>query len=137
VDETGNSHNSFMTRVSLLVLSIGIGIVVEIGSEIIHSMYTRRQFDVTHGSIVSIVVIAIPFAFLAVIGVRSLVPWAAGIILTLLFWGFALFDALSHWGSGRGVNIGLGLAFYLSPIIISVVCVVIGWRKESRELHDV
>jgi hypothetical protein len=137
VDKAGNSDIPFITRIFLLVLSIGIGIVVEIGSELIHSIYTGRRFDITQGSIISMVVIAIPFVLLAVIGVRSIVTWSAGIILTLLFWGFALFDALSHWGSGRGVNIGLGLAFYLSPIIISVVCVVIGWRMESRDLHYV
>lgn len=125
-------------RIALIFFGGLIGVTTVIGSEIIHSMYTGRELSLADSStslLFETVIAALPFLVMAVIGIRKLFPWVIGLLLTIVFWGYALYDTLAHWGTGRGVNIGLGLAFYLSPIIISAVCLIAARQLEKRQIQ--
>ena len=58
-----------------------------------------------------------PYFALAVAGVVARRPWIAGLITTLAFWGFYLFEITRPY-EGGGANIGLALLMMVSPIVV-------------------
>jgi hypothetical protein len=66
----------------------------------------------------NVLMVAAPFGLLALCGIRTRLPWAVGIVLTLGLWGWLLLDAVAA-APGRGANIGLGLIMLVSPILVA------------------
>jgi hypothetical protein len=101
---------------------IGIGLVV--ANAAAFSWLTGRGLDLPNEKWVllgQMLIAGAPFLLLGVAGVRSLLPWAAGLALTLSLWGYALWEGVSYQRhpDGSGANIGLGLILLVSPLFIA------------------
>lgn len=82
---------------------------------------------------VNAAIISFPFVVIALLGTTQKAPWLVGLALTLALWGYALYDVLV--GPFEGANIGLGLLVVSSPIIITMVCLVVRGWSEKPETH--
>ena len=78
-----------------------------------------------------IFMVAMPFLVLAMAGIVARRPWMTGLALTLALWAYYLLDALVLAEPGSGANIGLGLLMLASPVLISVICILIGVRGKT------
>jgi len=117
------------------VFALAIGIFTVSAVAGIHSMLTGARLSLAQELpifLFQILLVSTPFLLIAVLSIRSAFPWIVGIILTGALWGYYLYDAVSHYGEGRGANIGLGLILLASPLAISAVCVALG-RRERRK----
>jgi hypothetical protein len=59
-----------------------------------------------------------PFGFLALMGVRTMLPWLVAAILTVFFWGALFASVLIAARDQTGANIGMGLLMLASPFVI-------------------
>ena len=122
-------------RFFLLFISILIGPSVVIFTNYVQQHYTGRSYNYVGdlgGLFWESTVISTPFLILSFLGIKEIVPWLVGLLLTAGFWGFVLYDTISNSGTGRGANIGLGLAYYMSPVLISLVCLIVVALSQKR-----
>jgi hypothetical protein len=120
------------------VFALAIGIFTVSAVTGIHSMLTGARLNLAEELpifLFQILVVSIPFLLLALLNIRSALPWLVGVILTGALWSYYLYDAVSHHGDGRGANIGLGLILLASPFVISTICLVLG-RRESAQTES-
>jgi len=61
---------------------------------------------------------AAPFGLLALLGVRSRLPWVIAAVLTICFWTAYFASVLISARDRTGANIGMGLIMFVSPFII-------------------
>ncbi len=66
----------------------------------------------------NVLVVAAPFAVLAMARESGRAAWLTAVGLTGAFWGLLVADMLIRRGAG-GANIGLGLLMLLSPLVIT------------------
>jgi hypothetical protein len=88
------------------------------------SLLTGRPLDLDQEWAVFLfqaLIVAAPFALLALAGIRRRAPWLVAGALTLTLWGYYLFEGVSYqWHpDGSGANIGLGLLLLVSPLFIA------------------
>jgi hypothetical protein len=84
--------------------------------------------DVSRGDVM---MISAPFAVLTLLGIRSVLAWAAGISATVAFWGFVyLPHALEE---GGGVNLGFAFLLPFSPIFVLSVALLGLLPQASRD----
>lgn len=82
---------------------------------------------------VDIATVSAPFILLALLHIHSKQAWLMGMAMTLLLWGYYLFDGLRGDTEGNvGANIGLGLIILVSPVIISLVCLVVAKLQDGH-----
>lgn len=79
-----------------------------------------------------IVTVSAPFVLLALMRVSSKTPWMVGFVMTVMLWGYYLYDGLRGDTEGNvGANIGLGLIILVSPIVISLTCLMVAKLEDS------
>lgn len=133
---TNRSGASGRTRLLLLAVAISIGACITVGQDLIHAAatdYPLRLGESWRIWVFQTTWAAMPFMALAVLGITNRWPWIVGLTLTLLLWGFFIYDTVSNWETGRGANIGLGLILILSPGVIMVACLITAWKTETRD----
>jgi hypothetical protein len=64
--------------------------------------------------------LAVPFAYLALDGTRHWLPWLVATLLTALSWGALSASVISSARDQTGANIGMGLLMLASPVVITV-----------------
>lgn len=80
------------------------------------------------------IVVATPFLILALIGARRPLPWAAGLLLTVLLWSYALFAGAATGSTPERSGFDLAVLMIVSPLLISpvVVAVHLAQRRALR-----
>lgn len=73
-----------------------------------------------------------PFAILALIGIRSKLPWLVALFLTLCVWGLLFYSVILAARDGTGANIGMGWLMLVAPIIISAAAVAATSLNRNR-----
>jgi hypothetical protein len=127
--------SSISVRMLLLALSIVIGISADKIIYLVHCYYTPRDVEPARlWSLITFdsVTISLPFVVLAALGIARVLPWAVALLLTTLLFGYDLYDAISYWGTGRGVNMGLGFLVLISPAIITIVSLATAYLSDNR-----
>jgi len=128
-------RRSWFSSVPLGLVALGIGISIAFGILLAIDVLSDRALDLKEEYVVItffFVWITLPFVLLAVLGLRVLTPWVVAIVTTLLLWTYILYDAFSNQGMGRGVNIGLGVIYLISPVIITTISVIFARRHLRR-----
>jgi hypothetical protein len=64
--------------------------------------------------------LAAPFAYLALDGAKDRRPWLVASALTALFWGALIVSVFMSTRDETGVNIGMGLVMLASPFVITL-----------------
>jgi hypothetical protein len=100
-----------------------IGFAIVAGGYIAFALLTGRWVDLGEEGIVllaQMLIAAAPFLMLGAAGVRTLLPWAVGLALTLWLWGSYFWEGVSYQRhpGGTGADIGLGLIMLVSPLAI-------------------
>jgi hypothetical protein len=120
--------------------AIAIGVLTVTLSSLSFSLLTGRSLNLGEEwfvFLIQMLIVAAPFGLLAFMNVGRL-PWLVGLTLTLLLWGYVVFEGVSYqWHpDGSGANIGLGLFMLVSPFFVAAACVgVHGWqRRQSTAL---
>jgi hypothetical protein len=121
----------------LALAAIGIGIAVVALEDILFGLLTGRRIGFAMDvEPVNAFIAAIPFLILAALGARTLLPWLAGLALTLAAWAYVLIEGVSYqWHpDGSGADIGLGIAMiFLVPPLISAACIgAWAWQRRRR-----
>lgn len=107
-------------RVSGCLLALGIGFFTVVTVNAGFALVTGSDLNLLEKQSVftfQILLVAAPFALLALFSVRARLPWVVGVILTAAFWG-TYFVASVASRSGDA-NIGLGLLMLISPFIVA------------------
>lgn len=104
--------------------ALAVGPLVAFGTAILFSQLSGRSIDLDEewGVLAfQALLVSIPFIAVALTGTRKAAPWIVGLSLTLVFWGYYLFQGVSYQlhPDGTGANIGLGLLMLISPVIIT------------------
>ena len=79
-----------------------------------------------HGAI-----LALPFGYLALDGIKPWLPWLVVIGLTILFWGAYLASVIISARDRSGVNFGMLLVMLASPFVI-IACAQAAVRVTRR-----
>jgi hypothetical protein len=122
------------TRLSLFALSLLLGMLVAGTYNIFSMMFGHSTSPFSEEwsiMIVHVIIASIPFFILAVLGIRFGSAWIVGIAVTVLLWGYALFDAIFR--TEGGANIGLGLIMMVGPIAIAILCVIVAWKADQAK----
>jgi hypothetical protein len=121
--------------------ALAIGVLIVAAETCAFSLLTGMPLDFADEwgvLLFQMLIVAAPFAFLALAGIGDKLPWLVGLGLTLALWGYVLFDGVSYqWHpDGSGANIGLGLFMLASPLFITVACFGVRawqlWRGRPR-----
>jgi hypothetical protein len=110
-------------------LALAIGVVTVVAVTGAHSLVTEKPVNLSEEwgvFLFQMLLVALPFALLAVAGIDRRLPWLIGLGLTAAFWGYYLFEGLRYHLSGdrSGVNLALAFAMLASPIFISAACLI-------------
>lgn len=122
-------------RAPAVALAAVVGFVTVVVAAAIHSVVTGAKLNLADELpilLFQMLLVATPFFLLAIMGIKARLPWLVGLVLTAAFWGFYLYESLSHHGDGTGANIGLGLLMLVSPVIISACSLAAGHRHIPR-----
>jgi len=79
--------------------ALAIGVLTIMASTLAFSLLTGRAPDLGDEwpvFLFQMLIVAAPFAALALAGARGRLPWAVGLALTLAFRGYALFEGVSY-----------------------------------------
>jgi len=85
--------------------------------------------------LVRILLVSVPFLLLAKRGVTAMMPWAIGLALTMLVWGYVIFRHLSggfEGGTLVGNSIWIGLVALGSTAGITITCALLS-RRNGRK----
>jgi hypothetical protein len=116
-------------------LALGIGFLTVVGINGAFSLLTGADLNLSEEwgvFLFQVLLVAGPFALLAVTGVRGWLPWGVALAFTALFWGIYLTEGLTSRGDGTGADIGLGLLMLVSPAIVAAAGVLTA--KMTKEL---
>jgi hypothetical protein len=117
-------------RLKLVVAALAIGIGTVGAVNLGFSLMTARPMAATSVAVVEVVIVAMPFLFLALSRISARPPWLTGLALTFGLWGYYLFEGVRTQLSGEtsGANIGLGLLMLASPFIIIAACLTVHFQ---------
>ena len=119
------------------LIALALGPVVAIGTAVAFSLLTGRSLNLSEEWGVfafQSLLISVPFVAVALTGTQKKAPWIVGLALTVLLWGYYLYNGVSYqWHpDGSGANIGLGLIMLISPIFITASCIgVYLWQRRK------
>lgn len=113
-----------MNRPAAFLAALAIGLLVVSGHSAILSL-NGRPTQPPAVLIFQMIIVALPFLFMVLARIIARGPWLAGLALTLALWGYSVVDTLVL-APGRGPNVALGLLMLASPVIISVICGIMG-----------
>ncbi len=85
--------------------------------------------------LIRILLVSAPFLLLAKRGVKASTPWAIGLALTVLVWGYVIFKHLSggfEGGTLAGNSIWIGLVALGSAAGITVTCALLTHRNGRK-----
>ena len=115
-------------RIGLLGLALGMGVAVVAVENILFSLLTGRPLGFAADvEPITVAIVAAPFLILALLGARSRGPWLVAFAMTLLLWGYVLFEGVRYrWHpDDSGANIGLGLIMiFVAPVLITAAGLV-------------
>ena len=73
-----------MSRWILIILALGIGVAVPAAYSVLYSILAQRPLALSEDvDLVNVLIVAAPYIFLSLFGVRSLLAWAVALALTL------------------------------------------------------
>jgi hypothetical protein len=118
-------------------LALAIGPFVAGGTAIVFSLLTGRSLGLEWGILaLQSLFVSIPFVAVALTGTLRKAPWLVGLALTVILWGYYLFEGVSYqWHpDGTGADIGLGFMMLASPVVITAICLGVHWlqRRNTR-----
>ena len=118
-------------------LALAIGPLVAGGTAIAFSLLTGRSLNHEWGNIaVQAALVSVPFIAVALTGTLRKAPWLVGLALTVILWGYYLYEGVSYqWRpDGTGADIGLGFMMLASPVVITAICLGVHWlqRRDTR-----
>ena len=113
-----------------MLLALAIGAATVAGSSLLArsmggDMVLREEWPVL---LFQALLASAPFLALVFARVRTMLPWAIGLLVTLSFWG--VFLASVQFGDG-GVNIGMSLLMLTSPFFVAVASFA-AWGFQKR-----
>ena len=128
-----------MNRWKLILVAFGIGVAVPASYSLLNSVLSHQPLELgSDVDLVNVLVVAAPYLLLALFGVRSILPWAVALVLTLSLWATWLHSTVTYrWHpDGSGVNMGTIFLILASPFIISIVAFAVDavqqWRSPRR-----
>lgn len=101
----------------LIAILIGIGTVALVNLDMIlegDGSDFREEWAVL---LTQVIMVAAPFAVLAIMPNSGRAAWLTAAALTALFWTLPVLDQVVRKGGG-GANIGLGLFMLMSPLLV-------------------
>jgi hypothetical protein len=119
------------SRLVLSVAALTIGtLVVAIEAYLIGYLdYVLSTFaDEWVPMLVRVLLVSAPFLLLAKRGVTAPMPWAVGLALTVLVWGYVIFKYLSGGfedGTSVGISMWLALVALGSSAGITIICALL------------
>ena len=122
-DISGLRQNERMSRWTLALLALGIGVAVPAGYSVFYGLLAQRPLMLGNDvNVVNVLIVAAPFLLLAIVGARKVVPWAVALALTLGLWGYWLHRTVTYqWHpDGSGVDMGTIFLILTSWIWISL-----------------
>lgn len=128
----------FVTKLLLLVLAFAVGFGVVAGEGALYSALTERPWTLSHDlEVWNVAIVAVPFIVLALLSVRRVIPWAAALTLTLLVWGWRLYDTVNYHQhpDGSGANIGLGIVLFTSPFVIAILVAAVHFARGNASMR--
>ena len=141
--QTSPARASPRQRVFMILgaLFIGTSIIVVVAIAAGSTEYLLSAFAEESGPLLSNVLIAsAPFLLLAVRGITERLPWLVGLILTLLVWGYVIFELLTggfEGGTSVGNAMWLAMVMIGSSVVIMITCHIISRRTSQRSpRHD-
>lgn len=116
-------------RLPLALAALAIGLFTVAGIAAAFAVATGHRPDLALEYPVFLTrtaMVAAPFLLLALLNVRRRRPWLLGAVLTLLVWGYYVFEGLGSQSGGDrgGMSISLALAILASPIVITLACLI-------------
>jgi hypothetical protein len=134
--QTRNSGAPFWLRLLMALSSLCIGLAIVFGFAAIDSAVSGRDMQIGEGHNFLAMLsawVSVPFLTLAVIGITNKLPWIVALGLTASMWAYIVYDVFSGLGNHQGANIGLGIAFVVSPAVITVISVIVAWKSEQGD----
>ena len=112
-------------RAALLTLALVIGTTVTLGERVVFAFALSRDIDLSEAGVLITngVLVALPFAYLALCGCTRSFPWLLGLTLTLAVRWWWLADGIAYQRApdGSGANIGGAMLMLLSPFVITAI----------------
>lgn len=111
-------------------LALAIGPVVAGGTELALSLLTGRSMG--GAMVLQSILVSLPFIAIALTGTLRKAPWLVGFALTLMLWGFVLYELVSHiwYPDGSGADIfGLALIELAATLLITAICLGVYWLQ--------
>lgn len=125
---------NFAVRLPLLLLALAIGLGVVAGESALYSALTGQSWELSSNlDLWRVAIVASPFTVLALLPVRRVVPWAMAVAVTLLLWGWFLYDTVDYFAhpDGSGANIGAGILMFAVPFVISIIAAADHFAREG------
>ena len=119
-----------MNRPTAFIAALAIGLLVVSAHGAILAL-AGRPAQPLQLMIIQVIMVAMPFLFMVLARITARGPWMIALTLTLALWGYSLVDALVL-APGRGPNVALGLLMLASPVILSIICAVLGFARKDR-----
>ena len=129
--ETDQTPPPTTRRLVLSVVALTIGaLVVTVEAYLAGYLdYVLSTFGQEWGpSLVRILLVSAPFLLLAKRGVTAPMPWAVGLALTVLVWGYVIFKHLSggfEGGTSVGNSAWVALVAFGSSAGITIICALL------------
>jgi len=123
----------FADKMTAILFSLAIGVLITLAGNsifVINNEHYRHSLEFNH-LLCEIAIASSPFLVFAFLGITAREPWIYGIILTVVFQGWLVYDRLTREDS----NIGLGMLLIASPIIIVMVG-LLTMRSKARTPQD-
>jgi hypothetical protein len=120
--------------VLLFALAIVIGTIVELILAIASGSagYVLSSIGDEYGPLlVNILINGAPFLFLAAQGITARTPWAVGLILAALVWGYVAIEFM-RGGFERGTSVGNSMWLAAISIGSNLVITIICWTVSRR-----
>jgi hypothetical protein len=110
-----------MSRALAMLVALAIGVFTII---MVHGMVVGffDAFRLTTQTWYWVAMVSTPFLVLALLGITTIGPWIAGLVLTAALWGCFVY---TH--PRRDAAIGIYILIGVSPIIISAACLLTAW----------
>ena len=96
-------------RLLLTVLGLAISAIIVIGHSALYWTLTGRPWELSEDWS-NIALVAQAFVLLGLLPAKRVEPWLVALGLTVLLWGWFLYDAVDYYWrpDGSGANIGMG-----------------------------
>jgi len=128
------------SRLILAVAALAIGILVVVAEAYLvgYLDYVMSALsDEWAPMLVRVLLVSAPFLLLTKRGVTTLMPWAAGLVLTVAVWGYEISKQLSggfEGGTSVGNSMWVAAVAIGSSVGISVICALLSrnGRKASQ-----